>query len=118
VDAAEALAEAEAVTGACMVLRADLARELGGFDEDYAIGDFEDTDLCLRVRRKGLRCAVERRARLFHLERQSQVTPDKMWRFHVTLLNAWTHTGRWFRETPDASAAEGPAATSAARGRA
>ncbi len=28
-----ALADAEAVTGACMVLRADLARELGGFDE-------------------------------------------------------------------------------------
>jgi GT2 family glycosyltransferase len=90
------LADAEAVTGACMVLRADLARELGGFDEDYAIGDFEDADLCLRVRRKGLRCAVERRARLFHLERQSQVTPDRLWRFHVTLLNAWTHTRRWF----------------------
>ena len=91
-----ALAEAEAVTGACMVLRADLARELGGFDEDFAIGDFEDTDLCLRIRRKGLRCAVDRRARLFHLERQSQVTPDRMWRFYVTLLNAWTHTRRWF----------------------
>ena len=98
------LAEAEAVTGACMVLRADLARELGGFDEDFAIGDFEDTDLCLRVRRKGLRCAVERGVRLFHLERQSQVTPDKMWRFHVTLLNAWTHTRRWFPERqPDAA---------------
>jgi GT2 family glycosyltransferase len=93
-----ALADAEAVTGACMVLRADLARELSGFDEDYAIGDFEDTDLCLRIRRKGLRCAVERRARLFHLERQSQVTPDRMWRFYVTLLNAWTHTRRWFPE--------------------
>lgn len=90
------LAEAEAVTGACMVLRAGLARELGGFDEGYAIGDFEDTDLCLRVRAEGLRCAVERRVRLFHLERQSQVTPDNMWRFHVTLLNAWTHTRRWF----------------------
>ncbi len=97
---AAALADAEAVTGACMVMRADLARELGGFDEDYAIGDFEDTDLCLRIRRKGLRCAVDRRARLFHLERQSQVTPDKMWRFYVTLLNAWTHTRRWFPERP------------------
>lgn len=93
-----ALTDAEAVTGACMALRADLARELGGFDEAFAIGDFEDTDLCLRIRRKGLRCAVERRARLFHLERQSQVTPDRMWRFYVTLFNAWTHTRRWFPE--------------------
>ena len=45
-------------------------------------------------------CAApcDRRARLFHLERQSQVTPDRMWRFYVTLFNAWTHTRRWFPE--------------------
>jgi GT2 family glycosyltransferase len=91
-----ALPVQEAVTGACMVLRRDLAQELGGFDETFAIGDFEDSDLCLRIRAKGLRCVVDHRARLFHLERQSQVTPDRMWRFNVTLLNAWTHTRRWF----------------------
>ena len=90
------LAEAEAVTGACMVLAAPLARELGGFDEDYVIGDFEDTDLCLRIKARGLRCAIDQRYPMHHLERQSQVTPDKMWRMYVTLLNAWTHTRRWF----------------------
>lgn len=88
--------EVAAVTGACMVLTRDLAQQLGGFDEDYAIGDFEDSDLCMRIKARGLRCAVDRRARLFHLERQSQVTPDRMWRMYVTLLNAWTHTNRWF----------------------
>jgi GT2 family glycosyltransferase len=88
--------EAEAVTGACMVARRDLLVELGGFDEGFAIGDFEDSDLCLRIRKRGLRLAVDHRARLFHLERQSQVTPDRLWRFNVTLLNAWTHTRRWF----------------------
>ena len=86
----------EAATGACLVLRRALAEELGGFDEAYAIGDFEDSDLCLRVRAKGLGCAVDRRARLYHLERQSQVTPDNLWRHHATLLNAWIHTRRWF----------------------
>jgi GT2 family glycosyltransferase len=91
----------EAVTGACMVLRTDLARELGGFDEGFAIGDFEDSDLCLRIRSKGLGLAVDHRARLFHLERQSQVTPDRMWRFNVTLLNAWTHTRRWFADATE-----------------
>jgi len=90
------LAPAEAVTGACMVLRTDLARELGGFDEVYAIGDFEDSDLCFKIKERGLRCVVDRRVRLWHLERQSQVTPDRMWRMYVTLLNAWTHTRRWF----------------------
>jgi GT2 family glycosyltransferase len=93
---APALHDVAAVTGACMVLKRDLAQQLGGFDEDYAIGDFEDADLCMRIKARGLRCAVDRRARLFHLERQSQVTPDRMWRMYVTLLNAWTHTNRWF----------------------
>ncbi|MGK7870688.1 glycosyltransferase [Falsiroseomonas sp. E2-1-a20] len=95
---ADPVQEVEAVTGACMVLRAELARELGGFDEAFAIGDFEDSDMCLKIRATGLRLAVDHRARLFHLERQSQVTPDRMWRFNVTLLNAWTHTRRWFAD--------------------
>ncbi len=89
----------EAVTGACMVLRRALATELGGFDEAYAIGDFEDSDLCLRVRAQGLFCAVDRRARLYHLERQSQISPDNPWRHNATLFNAWRHTRRWFPET-------------------
>ena len=92
------LTETEAVTGACMVLRTELARELGGFDEVYAIGDFEDSDLCFKVKQKGLRCVVDRRARLWHLERQSQVTPDRMWRMYVTLQNAWVHARRWFTQ--------------------
>jgi GT2 family glycosyltransferase len=98
---ADPVQEVEAVTGACMVLRTALARELGGFDEGFAIGDFEDSDLCLRIRAKGLRLVVDHRARLHHLERQSQVTPDRMWRFNVTLLNAWTHTRRWFADATE-----------------
>jgi hypothetical protein len=38
---------------------------------------------------------------MYHLERQSQVTPDKMWRMYVTLLNAWTHTRRWSEALTD-----------------
>ena len=44
----------ELITGACMVMRRTLVRELGGFDEAYIIGDFEDTDLCLKLRERGL----------------------------------------------------------------
>jgi GT2 family glycosyltransferase len=45
------------ITGACMLLHRDLAERLHGFDESYAIGDFEDSDLCLRLYRMGLACA-------------------------------------------------------------
>jgi GT2 family glycosyltransferase len=84
-----------AVTGACMLLRRDLAQELGGFDESYVIGDFEDTDLCLRLHRMGLDCAVDLDVQLYHLERKSQASSAQTWRMNMTLYYAWLHQQRW-----------------------
>ena len=97
---------AEAVTGACMVLRRDLAQELGGFDTDYVIGDFEDADLCFRIKAKGLDCAVHEDAVLWHLERQSQGTPGNFWRHNLTLVNGWTFARHWGHLFPDAAPAD------------
>jgi GT2 family glycosyltransferase len=85
----------DAITGACMVLERSLALELGGFDESYIIGDFEDSDLCLRVRKLGKRCAVDQGVHLYHLERKSQAAPSQNWRMNLTLFNAWLHERRW-----------------------
>ena len=78
-----------------MVLTRELALRLGAFDEVYAIGDFEDSDLCLRLRSMGLRCAIYPRVKLFHLERKSQVKAAAGWRMNLTLYNAWCHERRW-----------------------
>jgi GT2 family glycosyltransferase len=86
---------ADAITGACLMLRRALAVELGGFDEAYLIGDFEDADLCLKLRARGLSVAVDLDTTLYHLERQSQIGPEALWRRNVTLFNAWTHERRW-----------------------
>jgi GT2 family glycosyltransferase len=83
------------ITGACMVLRRELANQLGGFDEMYAIGDFEDSDLCLKVQALGLTCAVDAKVRLYHLERKSQISGGHMWRANLTAYNAWQHERRW-----------------------
>jgi GT2 family glycosyltransferase len=83
------------ITGACMVLRREVAVRLGGFDEVYAIGDFEDSDLCLKLRAMELRCAIYPRVKLFHLERQSQGKSAAGWRMNLTLFNAWCHERRW-----------------------
>jgi GT2 family glycosyltransferase len=83
------------ITGACMALRTPLARELGGFDEGYLIGDFEDADLCFRIQEKGLACVVDNRAVLFHLERQSQSIGAHSWRMNLTLYNAWRFQKQW-----------------------
>ncbi|TDH61333.1 glycosyltransferase [Dankookia rubra] len=97
------LQPAEAVTGACMVLRRDLANELGGFDEDYVVGDFEDADLCFRIRARGLGCAVHEDAILWHLERQSQGSSGNFWRHNLTLVNGWSFARRWGHLFPEAS---------------
>ena len=91
--------EVEAVTGACLLMRTDLAREIGGFDEGYIIGDFEDVDLCKRIKAQGLRCAVNRRAQLYHLERQSQGDQQLVWRTNLTLFNAWRFQRKWATQT-------------------
>jgi len=90
------LREVPAITGACMLMRRALADDLGGFDEAYIIGDFEDSDLCKKVQARDLACAVDRDVSLYHLERQSQAASRERWRQSLTLYNAWVHQRRWF----------------------
>lgn len=86
------------ITGACMVMRRSLALELGGFDESYIVGDFEDSDLCRKAHLLGLSCVVDNAVHLYHLERKSQAGPNQSWRMNLTLYNAWVHERRWFNE--------------------
>lgn len=85
-----------AATGACLLGdRAEVAA-LGGFSEDYLIGDFEDSDLCLKMQAAGRSVGVCPDIALTHLERQSfglQGSGD--FRMRVMLFNAWLHQERW-----------------------
>jgi len=85
----------DAITAACLLMRRSIAEELSGFDEQYTVGDFEDTDLCLRVQQKGYTCAVDPSVRMIHLERKSQTAASELWRLNLTLLNAWRHDAAW-----------------------
>jgi GT2 family glycosyltransferase len=63
--------EVPGVTGAAMLMRRSAWDEVGGFHADYIVGDYEDSDLCLRLRQAGGRILYEPRAELYHFERQS-----------------------------------------------
>ncbi|BBM87499.1 glycosyltransferase family 2 protein [Candidatus Uabimicrobium amorphum] len=55
------------VTGAAFVIRAELWRELGGFDERYVPAYYEDNDLCLEVCKRGYQVVCNYNAVVVHL---------------------------------------------------
>jgi O-antigen biosynthesis protein len=57
--------EVPSVTGACMMIRADVFWEVGGFDEGYKTG-WEDTDLVLKAREKGYKVWYNGDAVVYH----------------------------------------------------
>ena len=54
------------LVGFCLLIRDRVVRELGGFDEGYGTGNFEDDDYCLRALRAGYRLVVAEDAFVFH----------------------------------------------------
>jgi GT2 family glycosyltransferase len=63
--------EVSAVTGACLAIRRDAFVRIGGWNELYAT-HYQDVDLCLRLRRAGLRIIFTPDARLTHHESPSR----------------------------------------------
>jgi len=63
--------ECTAVTAACMMVRRDVFDQVGGFDENLAVG-CNDTDLCLRIRQAGYLNLWTPFARLIHYESASR----------------------------------------------
>ncbi|WP_299437425.1 glycosyltransferase family 2 protein [uncultured Rhodospira sp.] len=64
-----------AVTAACLAIRADVYRAMGGFDEAFTVA-YNDVDLCLRLRRAGYAVVWTPGARLVHHESVSR-TDDR-----------------------------------------
>lgn len=90
------LFEVPLVTGACMLLEKAMFDEIGGFDPMYILGDFEDSDLCLKVHNTGKKIYCSGHVRLYHLERLSQDLVDKGdWKFKLTLANGTYQKTKW-----------------------
>jgi O-antigen biosynthesis protein len=85
-----------AVTGACMLIDRSLFEAVGQWDTHYLIGDFEDSDLCLAVRKRGYRILCCNDVSLVHLERQSfSAVGADAFRNRMTIFNAVRHETRW-----------------------
>lgn len=86
-----------AVTGACLMIDKQLYFQSGGLDESYILGDFEDTDLCLKLGSQGYTNYYIPELELYHLERQSQslVESHNGWKTKLSMFNCWQHHIKW-----------------------
>ena len=80
--------ELRAVTAACMLMRPDVFREHGGFDEAFVNGG-EDVDLCLKVWRSGRKIVFTPASVVVHHESQTDG------RFRFAAANADRLNGLW-----------------------
>ncbi|MBL8706151.1 MAG: glycosyltransferase [Rhodospirillales bacterium] len=87
--------EVPGVTGACLMVRRELYAQVGGLTEDYLIGDYEDSDLCLKLRRDGYVVRYEPAAELYHFERRSIERNSGYTRGAADHHNRWLHHTRW-----------------------
>jgi len=91
--------EVPMLTGACMLMLKETYLQVNGFDEDYLQGDFEDSDLNMKVKELGLKSYLAPQVELYHLERKSQsLFNNSDWKLKLTLYNAWQHTKKWNNE--------------------
>jgi O-antigen biosynthesis protein len=81
-----------AVTGACLLMARALWDEIGGLRGTYVQGDYEDSDLCLRLAAIGFSTWYVADIELFHLEGQSY--PSAMRRI-TSMFNTWLHSHLW-----------------------
>jgi GT2 family glycosyltransferase len=86
-----------AVTGACLMMRKSVFREVGGFDEGYPLA-FNDVDLCMKVRKRGYLIIYTPYAELYHCEsktRGMENTAEKLRRFN---MESGLFRTKWFSE--------------------
>jgi GT2 family glycosyltransferase len=81
-----------AVTAACLMIAKELFDAQQGLRGVYVRGDYEDSDLCLRLLAAGFDNWYLPDVELYHLEGQSYGWTD---RAGASRYNAWTHTKLW-----------------------
>lgn len=83
------------VTGAALCVRRAAYEAVGGFTTDYVIGDYEDSDLCLKLREKGGEIGYVPGAELYHFERQSIRDHTGYTHSLASAYNRQMHHRRW-----------------------
>ena len=84
-----------AVTAACLLIKTEIFWGVGGFDERFGIGSYEDVDLCLKVQKKGYKIVYCPTSVGIHYERTScNQIPD--FDRKISAINEQKFLDKWF----------------------
>jgi GT2 family glycosyltransferase len=87
-----------AVTGAFISVDREHFESLGGFDEDFIIGSYEDIDFCLRSAAIGQPVWYCANVRLWHMEGKGSVRTAEF--EGAGYVNRWLFTRKWLSSFP------------------
>jgi GT2 family glycosyltransferase len=95
---AQVAREVPGITGAAFCVRRDAYQAIGGISTDYVVGDYEDSDLSLRLRANGDGIGYVPACELYHFERQSIMLHTGYTRTLAGAYNRGLHHRRWAPE--------------------
>lgn len=87
--------EADYISGASILLRTDLWKALGGFDENFAPAYYEDTDLAFSVRKAGYKVMYQPKSVVVHFEGASNGTDTNSGQKSYQVINAKKFYEKW-----------------------
>ena len=99
------LAPVQCLISACLLARAEAVRDAGGFDESYNPVQFEDFDLCYRMRAGGALALYQPAVEMYHFESTTTQGTASLHNPAVVVRNGLTFKRRW---RPLFSAENGP----------
>lgn len=102
--------EIPGITGAAFCVRRAAYRAVGGISTDYVVGDYEDSDLCLRLRADGGGIGYVPACELYHFERQSISLHTGYTKTLAATYNRGLHHRRWAADMAALMARPWPAA--------
>lgn len=89
------LRDVDYCSAASLLVRTDLLRSIGGFDDRYAPAYYEDVDLCFEIRARGFRVVYDSRSELIHYEGVSSGTDVSSGVKHYQEVNRPKFAEKW-----------------------
>lgn len=89
------VSEREMVTGCCFAMKAELFKYIGGFNPNYRIGYWEDSEICMNVRELGFKILYQPQSVIYHKLGHTSSGGHRYFRHNQSyFMNKWVRSHR------------------------